>query len=525
MIVSVEMIAASGEIGIGVMVELCQGVLDGRGMPDEWALSVVIPIFKGKGDTMSCGAYRGVKLLEHAMKIVERVLEKRMRSMVKVDEMQFGFMPGKGTIDAVFILRRLQEEYRDKEKKLYMCFVDLEKAFDRVPRKVMEWALRKRGIPEAMVRAVMSLYEGAKTRVRVGSELSEEFEVKVGVHQGSVLSPLVFAIVVDVVTESAREGLMSEMLYADDLVLTSETMEGLREKFWKWKEAFASKGLKVNFGKTKLVVSGAEGEVSVSKVDPCGICGKRVMTNSVLCVKCGKWIHGRCTKVKRVTPKMGRDFVCGRCEKRAGGFVEPVEELCEEVETVKGFCYLGVRVNASGGCEAAVTTRARFGWVKFRECGELLKGKRFSLKVKGMVYRSCIRPVMLYGSETWCLSENEMAILRRTERAMVRAMCGAKLMDKKRTKDLMEMLGLEETMDQMAMANGVRWYGHVLRRDDEHVLRKALEFEVKGPRKRGRPKKTWRKQVEEESRKVGLKKEDALNRARWRRGVREIATK
>ena len=103
-----------------------------------------------------------------------------------------------------------------------MCFVDLEKAFDRIPRKVLEWVIRKRGIPEVMVRAVMNLYE----RVSVGLELSEKFEVKVGVHQGSVLSPLVFAIVVDVVTQNMRNGLMSEMLYTDELVLTSETMVG-----------------------------------------------------------------------------------------------------------------------------------------------------------------------------------------------------------------------------------------------------------------------------------------------------------
>ena len=64
--------------------------------------------------------------------------------MVKVGKMQFGFMPGKGSIDAVLILRRLQE-YLDKEKKLYMCFVDLEKAFDRVLRRVLEWAMSKRG--------------------------------------------------------------------------------------------------------------------------------------------------------------------------------------------------------------------------------------------------------------------------------------------------------------------------------------------------------------------------------------------
>ena len=73
--------------------------------------------------------------------------------------------------------------------------------------------MRKRGIPGVMMRTVMSLYEGAKTRVRVGLELSVEFEVKVGVHLGSVLSPLVFSIVVDLVTENVRNGLMSEMLY------------------------------------------------------------------------------------------------------------------------------------------------------------------------------------------------------------------------------------------------------------------------------------------------------------------------
>ena len=104
-----------------------------------------------------------------------------------------------------------------------------------------------------------------------------------------------------------------------------------------------------------------------------------------------------------------------------------------------------------------------------------------------------------------------MAILRRTERAMVRAMCCAKLMEKKRTEDSMEMLGLKETVVQMAQANRVRWYGHVLRRDNGLVLSKALEFEVKGKRKRGQPKKTWKMQVEKEIKSVGLEKEDAVN--------------
>ena len=85
------------------------------------------------------------------------------------------------------------------------------------------------------------------------------------------------------------------------------------------------------------------------------------------------------------------------------------------------------------------------------------------------------------------------------------------------------MLGLKETAVQMAKANGVRWYGHVLRRDDGHVVRKALEFEVRGKRKRRRPKKTWKMQMEKESKSVRLEKKDSMNIARWRVGVREIA--
>ena len=82
---------------------------------------------------------------------------------------------------------------------------------------------------------------------------------------------------------------------------------------------------------------------------------------------------------------------------------------------------------------------------------------------------------------------------------------------------------MKETTVQMAKANGVRWYGHQLRRDDRHVLRKALKFEVRGKRKPGRPKKTWKMQVEKGSKSVGLEKKDAMDRARWSVGVREIA--
>ena len=125
--VSVEMIVASGEIGVKVMMELCQRVLDGRGMPDGCKTSVIVSIFKGKRDAISCGSYTGMKSLEHAMKIVQRVLERQIRTLVNLNEMQFGFMPGKGTVDAIFIVRRMLEKYQKKDKKLYVCFADIKK--------------------------------------------------------------------------------------------------------------------------------------------------------------------------------------------------------------------------------------------------------------------------------------------------------------------------------------------------------------------------------------------------------------
>ena len=88
-----------------------------------------------------------------------------------------------------------------------------------------------------------------------------------------------------------------------------------------------------------------------------------------------------------------------------------------------------------------------------------------------------------------------MALLRRTKRAMVRSMCGVKLVDRKNMEKLMEMLGLKKTLDRVAKANGVRWYGDVIRREDDNILKKAMMMEVNRQRKRGQPKMTGKRQV------------------------------
>ena len=121
--------------------------------------------------------------------------------------------------------------------------------------------------------------------------------------------------------------------------------------------------MRVNLGKTNLMVRGMEEETFDSKIDPCGMCGTRVMSNSVLCTACGKWVHARCTDRKKVAVCLNKNFVCKKCRSVVKNFKRLDEILCDGVETVSKFSYLGDRLNATGGCETAVTDRTKIGWM------------------------------------------------------------------------------------------------------------------------------------------------------------------
>ena len=119
--------------------------------------------------------------------------------------------------------------------------------------------------------------------------------------------------------------------------------------------------------------------------------------------------------------------------------------------------------------------------------------------------------------------ERRMGIFCRTERSMVRSMCGVQLEGRKRTKDLILMVASNETIDHMAMANSAPWYRHMLRREDDHVVRRALDFEIEGQEKKELPRRILEFQVEEKSVKVGLRREDVLCRSKWSVGIYQIA--
>ena len=224
---------------------------------EEGMLLSLVPIFQGKGDPLSSKFYRGIKLLEHAFKLYEKILDGLLSKVVDIDKIEYGFMSGRGTVDAV---RRLYSEERlseptiqSQKEEVFLVFVDLEKDFDWVPREVIRYPLRLNSAPEYLVDGAMSLHKGCKIAVLVDGELSSSFSVKVGAHQGSALSPLLFVMVMDVLRKDVRDGSLMELLYAQDLALRGESLDEVMNTYGRWTNAVEGKGLRVNVGKTKYM--------------------------------------------------------------------------------------------------------------------------------------------------------------------------------------------------------------------------------------------------------------------------------
>ncbi|KAK3533356.1 hypothetical protein QTP70_017161, partial [Hemibagrus guttatus] len=402
--IPVEVWKCLGEAAVEFLANLFNRVLESERMPEEWRRSVLVPIFKNKGDVQSCSNYRGIKLMSHTMKVWERVVEARLRKVVDICEQQYGFMPRKSTTDAIFALRILMEKYRDGQKELHCVFVDLEKAYDRVPREELWYCMRKSGVAEKYVRVVQDMYERSRTVVRCAVGQTEEFNVEVGLHQGSALSPFLFAIVMDQLSEEVRQESPWTMMFADDIVICSESREQVEENLERWRFALERRGMKVSRSKTEY-----------------------------MCVN----------------------------EREGSG---TVRLQGEEVKKVQEFKYLGSTVQSNGECGKEVKKRVQAGWNGWRKVSGVLCDQKISARIKGKVYRTVVRPAMLYGLETVSLRKRQESELEVAELKMLRFSLGVTRLDRIRNEYIRGTAHVGRLGDKVREAR-LRWFGHVQRRE------------------------------------------------------------
>uniref|UniRef100_A0A3B4DPZ4 ribonuclease H n=1 Tax=Pygocentrus nattereri TaxID=42514 RepID=A0A3B4DPZ4_PYGNA len=325
--IPVEVWRCLGEKAEDILTKLFNKILESERMPDEWRSSELLPIFKNKGDVQSCSNYRGIKLMSHTMKVWERVVEARLRREVQISEQQFGFMPRTSTTDAIFALRVLVEKHREGQKELHCVFVDLEKVYDRVPREELWYCMRKSGVAEKYVRMVQDMYEDSETVVRCAVGVTNGIKVKVGLHQGSALSPFLIAMVMERLTDEVRQEAPWTMMFADDIVICGESREQVEENLERWRFALERRGMKVSRDKTEY-----------------------------MCVN----------------------------EREAGG---KVKMQGVEVVKVDDFKYLGSTIQSNGQCRKEVKKRVQAGWSGWRQMSGLMCHRRIVARVKGKVYK------------------------------------------------------------------------------------------------------------------------------------------
>ncbi|KAK3519034.1 hypothetical protein QTP70_016148 [Hemibagrus guttatus] len=247
-------------------------------------------------------------------------------------------------------------EKEDNRCNLLHCvFVDLEKAYDRVPREELWYCMRKSGVAEKYVRVVQDMCERGRTVVRCAVDQTEEFNVEVGLHQGSVLSPFLFAIVMDQLSEEVRQESPWTMMFADDIVICSESREQVEENLERWRFALERRGMKVSHSKT--------------------------------------------------------EYMCVNEREESG----TVRLQGEEVKKVQDFKYLGLTVQSNRECGKAVKKRVQAGWNGWRKVSGVLCDRKISARIKGKVYRTVVRPAMLYGLETVSLRKRQESELEVAE--------------------------------------------------------------------------------------------------------------
>ncbi|KAK3538494.1 hypothetical protein QTP86_006194 [Hemibagrus guttatus] len=275
--------------------------------------------------------------------------------------------------------------------------------------RVLERVAEKSGVAEKYVRVVQDMYERSRTVVRCAVGQTEEFKVEVGLHQGSALSPFLFAIVMDQLSEEVRQESPWTMMFADDIVICSESREQVEENLERWRFALERRGMKVSCSKTEY-----------------------------MCVN----------------------------EREGSG---TVRLQGDEVKKVQEFKYLGSTVQSNGECGKEVKKRVQAGWNGWRKVSGVLCDRKISESIKGKVYRTVVRPAMLYGLETVSLRKRQKSELEVAELKMLKFSLGVTRLDRIRNEYIRGTAHVGCLGDKVREAR-LRWFGHVQRREKHRKM-------------------------------------------------------
>ena len=238
-------------------------------VPKNWGEGIITMLYKGKGDKQDTDNYRGITLLNVVSKIFTRILAERIQNWAeetdKLIPHQAGFRKGFSTVDNLYVMNIIVDRQFQREGRLYVCFIDFKKAFDCIERKLLWKKLYNLSVSAKIVKVLKSLYKNVTVRMKVNEwEVSESINIKKGVRQGCQLSPLLFTLFLNDLNEWFSETEMHApwlndteikfLLYADDMVLMSQSGVGLQRGLDKLREYCIKWKLEVNTKKTKVMV-------------------------------------------------------------------------------------------------------------------------------------------------------------------------------------------------------------------------------------------------------------------------------
>ena len=254
---------------------------------------------------------------------------------------------------------------------------------------------------------------------------------------------------------------------------------------------------------------------------PCAVCCTGVSSKSIFCNGCKRWVHKKCSGLKRLTKNP--DYRCTLCQETAGplngSLQREVQVGPDKLEVITSFCYLGDMFPAAGGCELSTTICVKTAWKKFKELLPVLSSRHLSFKTRGHVYSSCMQSAMIHASETWLLTKPNLQRLQWNDRAMIRQICNVKLQDNVtiRSNELLAELGIED-LDLILKEKRLHWYGHV--ECSNGAVKTAFDLQSDGKHGPGRSKMTWKQLTERYCREWKPSAIDLHDRHTWRSGVR-----